>query len=436
MSTHGRSAHESQAIAAQRELTLAVEVLLAARVTKPVRKFVIEMVGAISRCRTVVLRSCAAVLDERTKAAGSVENRLSANLQRAGLWQTINAAQLAAAAPAIGVHTPIAIDLTDTQRPHALKTPGVEPNYDGSTHRPGRGYTHLCASAVCRTAQHHTLTPLYQDTFGLDQETAQAAAENGWADSTFTHYQQCVKLLSESLGGPVGIDLMDRGMDDKKCFGCELHYRRWFMIRLCDQRRRVLFNGQWFFPGELYQQVMRWLPVRCRAYDKVKRRWRKRRYAIAWLSVMVSVAFPDGTEELRPFTLLAVRDRKGRRHMLLLTNLSIDDAQDPLAYATSLFETFLCRWGVETCFDLVKSKLHVEDSRARTYIAAQNLFSLAWLTLAILCDLGQATHRLCRAVLELYQRIHRFTHALLLCFRLCAALAWLWTIAPICCSFH
>jgi hypothetical protein len=436
LSTRGRRVHASQAAVAQRELILAVHTVLAARVTKPIGKFVAEMVGAIARARTVLLRACAEALDERGKAPGTVENRLSANLQRDGLWESLNAAQLAAASAGIEVYTPIAIDLTDTQRPYAVKTPGVEPNYDGSTGRPGRGYTHLCAAAITRTAHRHTFAPLYQDTFGLEQETTRAPADNGWADSTFAHYEQCVKRLSQTLGGPVGIDVMDRGMDDKKCFGCELSYRRWFIIRVCDRRRHLQYQGRPFFPVELYQHMMHWHPIRCRAYDAKTRGWRGRHYLIAWLTVGVTVAYPDGSEERRPLTLLAIRDRKGRRHMLLLTNLTIDGADDPLAYATMLYQAFLSRWGVETCFDLLKNRLRIEDIRVKTYIAAKNLFALAWFTLAMLCDLGVSAHPLCRAVLALYHRFHRFTHARLLCFRFSAALAWLWTIAPVSCSFH
>jgi hypothetical protein len=60
-------------------------------------------------------------------------------------------------------------------------------------------------------------------------------------------------------------------------------------------------------------------------------------------------------------TNLIVKDRKQRRRMLLLTNLTPDDAPgpdcNPLVFATMLFQAYLARWGIETCFDLLKNEI-------------------------------------------------------------------------------
>lgn len=439
-----RGARRRRAADVQQALHTACTNLLARRSSRPTCKFIIEMTSAIARVGTVVVRDCARVLGEVCKAAGTVEKRLSAHLQDPALWRMINVAMLDQAAPEIQVYTPIAIDLTDSQRRHAFATPGVEGNYDGSAGVPGRGYTHLCAAAIhlADNGRQRQLAPLLQDTFGLEHETAAHAAahaDNAWADSSFQHYQQMIKCLSETLGGPIGIDVMDRGMDDKKCFGCELDHRRWFIIRVCNTRRHVRYETMRVHPEYFYATTTA-RPVRCHVYDKRRRQWRKKIYRIDWVRVGVEVQHLDGRVEEVLLTLLMVKDRKQRRRMLLLTNLTPDDeagpGYNPLVFATMLFQAYLARWGIETCFDLLKNEIEVETIRARTYAAAQNLFALAWLTLALLCQLHALAEPLCQAVLALYQRLHRFTVAHYLYHRWCAALAWLWTVAPIACSLH
>ena len=439
-----RAARRRRAADVQHALHTACIDLVARHSSKPNRKFIIEMTSAIARVGTVVVRDCARVLSEVCKAAGTVEKRLSAHLQDPALWHMINFVILNRASPAIQVYTPIAIDPTDSQRRHAVATPGVEGNYDGSAGAAGRGYTHLCAAAIhlADNGRQRQLVPLLQDTFGLEHETAihaDAHADNAWADSTFQHYQKMIKNLSETLGGPIGIDVMDRGMDDKKCFGCELDHRRWFVIRLCDTRRYVRYGTMRVYPQHFYATTTA-RPVRCLAYDKRRRQWRKKTHYIDWVRVGVEVQHLDGRVEEVLLTLLIVKDRKQRRRMLLLTNLTPDDEggpdYNPLAFATMLFQAYLARWGIETCFDLLKNEIEVETIRARTYVAAQNLFALAWLTLSLLCQLHALAEPLCQAVLALYQRLHRFTVAYYLYHRWCAALAWLWTVAPIAFSLH
>jgi len=173
-----RGARRRRAADVQQALRAACTNLLARSSSRPTCKFIIEMSSAIARVGTVVIRDCARVLGEVCKAAGTVEKRLSAHLQDPALWRMINVVMLDQASPAIQVYTPIAIDLTDSQRRHAFATPGVEGNYDGSAGVPGRGYTHLCAAAIhlADNGRQRQLVPLLQDT------------------------------LSETRGGPIGMD--------------------------------------------------------------------------------------------------------------------------------------------------------------------------------------------------------------------------------------
>jgi hypothetical protein len=58
-----------------------------------------------------------------------------------------------------------------------------------------------------------------------------------------------------------------RFSDDKKCLGCELDHRRWFIIRLCDTRRHVRYETLRVVPAYFYATTTA-RPVRCRVDDK------------------------------------------------------------------------------------------------------------------------------------------------------------------------
>jgi len=250
----------------QDALDAVLESIMRPLVTLPRWKFLIEAVSGIIRCRTLIQRDIACVLDEMEKAPGTVERRLGAHLNDPVLADVVNTGLLRHAAPRVQVYTPIAIDLTDTQRRHAWKTPGVEGNYE-----------------------------------------------------------RTVRNLADALGGSVGIDVMDRGMDSQRCFGCELQYRRWFLVRLCDRRRKLPIPGlsSPVYPADAVSHMAAWHTVRCRSFDKTSRSWKQRKCQITWCTTTVAVEYPNGTTEDRQFTFIVAR--RGRRTMFLLTNLTIDD---------------------------------------------------------------------------------------------------------------
>jgi len=199
----------------QDRLVSFVASLASNKVSRPDFKFLCEMVGGILRCGDLIIRHIALALNETSKAAGTVENRLSTHLQQPMLYGQVNEWLMNRTAKRIQVYTPIAVDLTDTQRRYADNTPGVQGNYDGSTGRPGKGYTHLCATAVLGNARKPEFLPLYQDTYGIEEETKLMGDDAPNVDSEFAHYRQCIAFLSQHLGGPVGIDVLDRAADNE-----------------------------------------------------------------------------------------------------------------------------------------------------------------------------------------------------------------------------
>ena len=77
-----------------------------------------------------------------------------------------------------------------------------------------------------------------------------------------------------------------------------------------------------------------WHAVRCRVFNKRSRSWKLKKCQIAWCSVIVPVQYPDGITVERLLTFVVVK--RGSHVMLLLTNLTIDDAEDPYTVFTSL----------------------------------------------------------------------------------------------------
>ena len=413
-----------------------IECLTHKEVSRPVFKFICEAVGGILISGNLIIRSMAVALMEDNKAPGTVEKRISLHLRDENLHNKINSWLLKSASPEIQVYTPIAIDLTDTQRPHADKTPGVEKNYDGSTGKTGKGYKHLGAAAIIKTKGGREFLPLYQDTFGLNEETKLIGNDNPEIDSEYNHFEKCIKSLSETFGGPVGIDIFDRGGDDKKYFGCELHYRRWFLIRMCKALRYVSYKGKNYYPKNLLPFVQ-WHTTKCQVYDKKKKKWKKRNRQIGWLEVEVKVQYPNGKTETKKLVLVVVKFKK--RKMFLLTNLTVDDAGDTaeqVKFAKMLYECYLLRWGIESCFDMLKNRIDVEKIFARTYFSAKNLFALAWLALAFVTVALEASEQLAKYLLGKPQRYYKCKIPVCKAFLLFTSLKLLWQRYCISFSFH
>lgn len=402
----------------------------------PRAKFLCEAVSGIVRQRTLVQRDIARALNETSKAPGTVERRLVEHINDAALPGSINTGLLRHAASRIMVHTPIAIDLTDTQRPYARRTPGAEANYDGSTGKPGWGYTHIGVAAVLPGDDGVELLPLYQETYALEHTSAEHTDDPLQMDSSFAHYERAVRALHDTLGGPVGIDVMDRGMDSRRCFGCELHYRRWFLIRLCERRRKLRIAGMpaAMYPADVPRHVKEWHTVFCQVFNKKTRTWRMRRCQMAWCTVLVEVQYPDGSVAEVPLTLVIIT--RGGRTMFLLTNLTIDDANDPVAFAKMLYETYLARWTVETCFDLLKNRIDVERIFARTMTAAKSLFALAWLAVACILEAFPAGAEATDAVIAYVTALHRTRPARHLFYTVFTALTRIWSHMTVVCSLH
>ena len=405
-------------------------------VSLPRWKFLREAVSGIVRQRTLIQRDIARALDETDKAPGTVERRLGAHFNDPALADTINEGLLRHAVPRVQAYTPIAIDLTDTQRRHAHKTPGAEGNYDGSTGKPGWGYTHICAAAVMPSGTGVEFLPLYQETYGLEHVTGEHKDDPLLVDSSFAHYERVVRTLEDALGGPVGIDVMDRGMDSQRCFGCEIHHRRWFLVRLCDRRRKLRIAGipTAVYPADAPPHMAAWHDVRCRVFNKKTRLWKMKKCRIAWCSTTVSVQYPDGSVEDRLLTLVVVR--RSSHTMFLLTNLTIDDAEDPVAFAKMLYEAYIARWSVETCFDLMKNRINVEKIFARTMEAAKSLFALAWLAVACIMEAFPPGAKITKTVIAFFARFHRVRPGRHVFYTVFSSLTRIWARMAVVCSLH
>ena len=413
-----------------------VEKMVCNEVSRPEFKFICEVVGGILLAGNLIIRNIALALMEDSKAPCTVEKRISLHLQNPDLFRDINLWLLKSAHSKIHPFTPIAIDLTDTQRPYANKTPGVEENYDGSAGEGGKGYKHLCAAAIISTKAGREIIPLYQDTFGLNEETKLLGKENPDIDSEFKHFEKCIKTLNQTFGGPIGIDMFDRGGDDKKYFGCELYYHRWFLIRMCDDKRHILYKGEKYYLKNLLPFI-EWHTTKCRVYDKENKKWKRRNRRIGWLEIIVEVQYPNGETEMKKFSLVVIRFKK--RKMLLLTNFTFDDLGttiEKVKFAKMLYENYLLRWGIESCFDMLKNRIDMEKIFARTYISAKNLFALAWLVLAFMTVAFEVAEQITKHLLNIPKRFYKCKIPVCNAFLLFTSLKLLWQRYYISFSFH
>ncbi len=205
---------------------------------------------------------------------------------------------------------------------------------------------------------------------------------------------------------------------------------------MCERLRYVSYKGENYYLKDLLPKI-KWHTKKCRIYDKKNKKWRKRNRQIGWLEIQVEVQFPDGKTEIKDLVLVVVKFKN--RKMFLLTNLAIDDAGntfEQVNFAKMLYESYLLRWGIESCFDMLKNRIDVEKIFSRTYFSAKNLFALAWLALAFVTVALEGSKKLTACLLEIPQRIYKCKVPVCKAFLLFTSLKLLWQRNRVSFSFH
>ena len=196
----------------------------------PAQRFVSEMVYGIQASQSVLLTAIGRTLEERIPLH-KTEDRLSRNLQRKALEDTVQHNLLRMAAGHLGPDTLLVLAPSDIAKKYAKKMEFLATVRDGSAHDLAQGYwtMHVIGTEVGSKR----MTPLYQRLY-----SAQAP---GFVSEN-EEILRAVDTVRMHVGGR-GIWVVDRGGDRINLFAPLLERRARFLVRLAGSRH-VVYNGK------------------------------------------------------------------------------------------------------------------------------------------------------------------------------------------------
>jgi hypothetical protein len=316
---------------------------------KAAKRFVGEMVYGIQASESVMLTEIGRTLHEPI-ALRKTQWRLSRNLQRPELEETLQRNLLGLAAPRIGEDTLLIIDPSDVSKKYAKKMEYLGTVRDGSEHDLGPGYWTL--HVIGTELDSNTMIPLYQRLFSSQAPGFESENEE----------LLCAVDRVRAHVGSRGLWVMDRGGDRINLFAPLLDRKARFLIRLVGNRHLVYHNKTL-----LAQQVA--LGCKIRHAKPVTRiiDGQERTYILRF--GFRPVKLPGRQESL----YLLVIHGLGNEPLMLLTTEPLNASFKCL---WRMIRCYLKRWSIEETIRYLKTSYDLENVRVLNYQGLQNLMPL------------------------------------------------------------
>lgn len=323
-------------------------------VCKTAKRFVLNVVYGITGRASLRLTEIGRALQEPIKLQKTV-NRLSQQLDRAGLWLELTRFTLQEAKERINDRTLLVLDLSDITKRYAEKMEYMATVRDGSKKELGNGYW-LCQIVGVESGRSE-LTPLLNHLWS--QKAPGHHSEN-------EEILRCMGLVQEEVG-PRGIWVIDRGGDRGNLFYPFLD-RGWdFLVRLMGTRF-LRYEGTDILASDLAKSCP--LPYRktiTHTSSNGNTRVLDLQYGFR------KVRLPERADDL----YMIVVQGFGDEPLMLLTNVSIRRMAGDVWW---FIESYITRWRVEDLLRFLKQSYHLEDIRLLGYRRLQNMMALLMLT--------------------------------------------------------
>jgi hypothetical protein len=324
---------------------------LCGEVSRPLEKFVSQMLFGIQASQDVKLSNIARSLKEEI-ALIKTEDRLSRNLKAAELESKLAPQLVSMVSRRVETNTVLCLDLSDIRKEYARRMEYLTTVHDGSSGELHAGYW-LCAITGAQI-QGSEILPLYQKLYSTEAQDFLGENEEVLA---------AIDLVRASTGSR-GIWTVDRGGDRKRLLEPLLDRQQRFVIRSTGKRTVI---GKYHL-----ERSVAAFGARCRLRHRAR-----------------VVKIQDGLEKtydlrlgVEPIRLPGRREMLdlvvvagfGREPMLLLTN-ALNGARD----SESLWwiaQIYLTRWKIEETFRFLKQSYNLEDIRVRKYQRLKNLVVL------------------------------------------------------------
>lgn len=314
---------------------------------KVCRRFVAEMLYGMMSRGSVRLSEVARGLEEPIPLKKSI-SRLSRQLSREGLGETLSDAVIKDGAPLIDKDTLLILDISEVTKKYARKMEYLALVRDGSDGGDLKnGYWTCNVTGV--EAGDVEITPLYHTLYSA--EAPDFVSENHELGAA-------ISAVSEHTGER-GIWVIDRGGDRGNLYHKLLGNEKRFIIRLRGDRY-LLHRGKKVLAEKLASSCS--LPYAERVVREDK--GREKSYTVEY--GFLKVRLPFRSQQL----YMVVVKGFGQKPLMLLTNVPMRKRRSILWWAV---EAYLTRWRVEETIRFIKQSYHLEDVRVMTYNRLRNM---------------------------------------------------------------
>ncbi len=325
--------------------------------SKPLCKFLNQMVFGLQSAKDIKLSNVARALDEPI-ALKKTEERLSRNLAAEGMDEKLNAIIADEGASRIGRDTLIIVDPTDIRKEYAEKMPYLATIHDGSSGELATGYSG-CMAVACEP-RCRTMTPLHLRLWS--SEAPDFVSEN----------HQVLEVMRTIHGAAEGrgIFVYDRG-GDRKTIMHELLGQGSRMVVRQVGNRHVIFNGK---PREELEVAEGCAMKYAETIVKETRKGEKT-YRLEFGARKVKL--PGRGEQM---TLVVVRGF-GKKPLMLLTNVEVKNSRKSV---WRIVEAYISRWLVEEAIRFMKQSYNLEDIRLLDWQRLKNMMGILLVALYFL----------------------------------------------------
>jgi len=347
--------------------------------SRPVFKFIQQMVFGILKGGNVQLNSIARCLQERIPLK-KVTQRLGAHLSKAGLWHQVTTATLQAQASQLRRCRFVIFDISDISKKYAEKMAGLAGVRDGSEDEIGLGYWLSNVTATNDTGT--AIVPAYSELFS---HTAEVTSENLKIHAAV---EQVIPYCA-----PDAIAVFDRGGDREKLLIPHLKADRQFIVRQTGARH-LFYKGQ--------MRSFDFLTCKTELYwvFTVKRIHKNKVVKLTFDCGAIAVQLtPTG----KPLWLVVMKERK-RGYCWLLCHFK--DCQSTYEAVDLALKGYGLRWKIEEVHRQIKVDYHLEAIRLERYEALKTMNALLWMAVSFLYTRLEslALEIICHAELALVNR--------------------------------
>lgn len=313
------------------------------------QRFVGEMVYGIQAAESVLLTEVGRTLEEGIPLR-KTQWRLSRNLQRPELEDTVQNNLLRMVAPRIAQDTLLVIDPSDLSKKYAKKMEYLATVRDGSAHDLAKGYWTL--HVIGTEVGSEQMLPLYQRLWSANAPEF---------DSENEEILRAVDAV-QAHAAQRGIWVMDRGGDRINLFGPMLDKQARFLFRLVGNRH-LIHQGKTMLASDVAKACA------CRFTQVITRIEGERERTYKLHFGFRRVQLPGRPESL---CLLVIRGF-GQEPLMLLTTEALRHSFKQLWW---FVRAYIKRWAIEETIRYIKTCYDLENVRVLNYQGLQNLMPL------------------------------------------------------------